>query len=52
MFGHRASTEPQRLWPCGDVAWANAGSAASATELDGLDLNSSGKYLGTGRRCP
>ncbi|GAA1034384.1 hypothetical protein GCM10009557_38920 [Virgisporangium ochraceum] len=62
MFGHRASTEPQRLWPCGDVAWANAGPAAITIELDGLalnglalngiDLNSSGKYLGTGRRCP
>jgi hypothetical protein len=46
MFGHRASTEPQRLWPCGDVAWANAGPANAAS-----NLTSSEKYLGTGRRC-
>jgi hypothetical protein len=46
MFGHRASTEPQWLRPCGDVAWAYAGSAANA-----IDLNSSKQYLGTGRRC-
>jgi hypothetical protein len=44
MFGHRASMEPQRQWPCGDVACANAGSASI--------LSGSEKYLGTGRRCP
>lgn len=43
MFGHRASMEPQRQWPCGAVACAYAG----ADEY----LGSSEKYLGTGRRC-
>ena len=52
MFGHRASTEPQWHWPCGDVARACAGSAAKALFLDGSNLTSSEMYLGTGRRCP
>jgi hypothetical protein len=44
MFGQRASMEPQRQWPCGDITWAWAGSVGN--------LASSEKYLGTGRRCP
>jgi len=44
MFGHRASMEPQRQWPCGDIALAYAGMMGN--------LGSSGKCLGKGRRCP
>ena len=44
MFGHRASMEPQRQWPCGAIALAYAGMMGN--------LGSSGKCLGKGRRCP
>jgi hypothetical protein len=44
MFGQRASTEPQRQWPCGAVASAYAGIIGN--------LGSSEKCLGQGRRCP
>jgi hypothetical protein len=47
MYGLCASTEPRRLWPCGDVVTAAVGTFGHLGYLA-----NSVKNHGTGRWCP
>jgi hypothetical protein len=52
MFGRRASIEPQRLWPCGEVAMAGASMLGCVGVIGYLaNENEIEKHNGPGRWC-